>query len=406
MPTKTPSNAVVHGLVDRDGYTVEKVYFESFPGHFVTGNLYRPKGRSGKLPAVLCPYGHWNNGRFMEEGVKQVRKQITEGAERFEDGGRHPLQARCVQLARMGCIVFHYDMEGYADSRQISIDVAHHLTKRRPEMDTPEHWGLFSVQSGIARLQNVMGIQTYNSIRALDWLHTLPDVDRDRIAVSRREAAAARKRFCWRRSIRGVKVAVPAVMVSTAMQGGCTCENCCYLRVGTGNIELAGLIAPRPLCCLAADDWTHEIMTKGLPELKKLYGLYGAKDDVMAKALLQFPHNYNYVSRAVMYPWINKHFKLGLEKPIVEEDFEAADDRRDVGVGQRPSPPAGAAQITSEPLLQWMTDDSAKQMDAATVCPKEATVPRRKQAAEWRGVVRRSDRRDGRWAANCRRPGR
>ena len=74
-----------------------------------------------------------------------------------------------------------------------------------------------------------------------------------------------------------MKVAVPAVMVSTAMQGGCTCENCCYLRVGTGNIELAGLIAPRPLCCLAADDWTHEIMTKGLPELKKVYGLYGAE---------------------------------------------------------------------------------------------------------------------------------
>ena len=102
------------------GYTVDKVYFESFPGHFVSGNLYRPTGRKGKLPGVLCPYGHWNNGRFGEESVKEMRKQIVEGAERFEDGGRYPLQARCVELARMGCVVFHYDMEGYADSQQIS----------------------------------------------------------------------------------------------------------------------------------------------------------------------------------------------------------------------------------------------------------------------------------------------
>ena len=119
MPTKTPANAVVHGRVDRDGYTVEKVYFESFPGHFVTGNLYRPKGRTGKLPGVLCPHGHWANGRFYDAGPKAVEKQIADGAERFELGGRYPLQARCVQLARMGCVVFHYDMVGYADSVQL-----------------------------------------------------------------------------------------------------------------------------------------------------------------------------------------------------------------------------------------------------------------------------------------------
>ncbi len=320
MPTKTPLNPVVHGRVDRDNYTVDKVYFESFPGHFVSGNLYHPKGRTGKLPGVLCPYGHWNNGRFSEASVKEIRNQVVQGAERFEDGGRFPLQARCMQLARMGCIAFQYDMEGYADSGQISQDVAHHLTKRRPEMDTPEHWGLFSVQAEL-HLQNVMGIQTFNSIRALDWLLSLPDVDPERIAVTG-ESGGGTQTFLLSAIDPRVKVAVPAVMVSTAMQGGCTCENCCYLRVGTGNIELASLIAPRPLCCLAADDWTHEIMTKGLPELKKVYGLYGVEDEVMAKALLQFPHNYNYVSREVMYQWINRHFKLGMEEPVVEEDFK------------------------------------------------------------------------------------
>ena len=69
---------MIHGRVDRDGYTVEKVFFESYPGFFVTGNLYRPKGRSGKLPAVLSPHGHWPDGRFNDaraEGDSQADRR-------------------------------------------------------------------------------------------------------------------------------------------------------------------------------------------------------------------------------------------------------------------------------------------------------------------------------------------
>ena len=73
-------------------------------------------------------------------------------------------------------------------------------------------------------------------------------------------------------------VAFPAVMVSTAMQGGCICENCSYLRIGTGNVEIAGLFAPKPLAMSAANDWTIEIEKKGLPELKQLYHTLGVDD--------------------------------------------------------------------------------------------------------------------------------
>ncbi len=83
MPERTPANAVLHGKIDRDGYTVEKVYLESWPGHFVTGNLYRPKGASGKRPGVLCPHGHWPNGRFTDAGLEATRKAISEVGERF-----------------------------------------------------------------------------------------------------------------------------------------------------------------------------------------------------------------------------------------------------------------------------------------------------------------------------------
>ena len=71
MPTKTPLNAVIHGKIEKAEYTVEKVYFESAPGFFVTGNLYRPKGRTGKVPAVLFAHGHWKDARLSEESARQ-----------------------------------------------------------------------------------------------------------------------------------------------------------------------------------------------------------------------------------------------------------------------------------------------------------------------------------------------
>ena len=55
MPARTPLNAVIHGKVKHDGFTSEKVYFESVPGFFVTGILFRPDGANakGRRPAVL-----------------------------------------------------------------------------------------------------------------------------------------------------------------------------------------------------------------------------------------------------------------------------------------------------------------------------------------------------------------
>src|SRR5690606_28768921 len=123
MPEKTPLNAVIHGRTERDGFTVEKVYFESLPGFYVTGLLFRPVGKEGPLPGVLCPHGH--GGRLQDAGVKKVREQITWGEERFEDSGRFPKLARCAQLARMGCVTFIHDMIGYADNTQLSYELAH-----------------------------------------------------------------------------------------------------------------------------------------------------------------------------------------------------------------------------------------------------------------------------------------
>jgi hypothetical protein len=139
-----------------------------------------------------------------------------------------------------------------------------------------------------------------------------------------------------------VTAAFPAVMVSTAMQGGCTCENASLLRVDTGNVELAALIAPRALGMVGADDWTKEIKTKGLPELREIYDLFHARQRVMGKALLQFPHNYNFVSREVMYQWFNQQLNLELEEPVIEEDYQPL-SREELTVWDvdHPRPPSG-----------------------------------------------------------------
>ncbi|MGE3308735.1 MAG: hypothetical protein AB7O66_02105, partial [Limisphaerales bacterium] len=213
MPVKGPLEPVIHGKRDQGDYTVEKVYFESAPGFFVTGSLYRPKGRTGRLPGVLCPHGHWENGRFMDQGEAAVRREIAAGAERFEQGGRSPLQARCVTLARMGCVVFHYDMIGYADSRQLSMALVHGFAKQRPEANDPVRWGFFSPQAE-ARFQSVMGLQTWNSIRALDFLEALPDVDAKRIAVTGASGGGTQTFVLCGIDPRPA-VAFPAVMVST-----------------------------------------------------------------------------------------------------------------------------------------------------------------------------------------------
>src|SRR5207245_7849783 len=96
MPEKTALNPVIHGKIDRDEYTVEKVFFASYPGHYVSGNLYRPKGKSGKLPGVLCPHGHWRNGRFYDaleaHGEKGVEQELKSGAEKTREGARFPPQ--------------------------------------------------------------------------------------------------------------------------------------------------------------------------------------------------------------------------------------------------------------------------------------------------------------------------
>ena len=291
-PAKCPLNAQVFGRIERDGYSVEKVFFESWPGFYVSGNLYRPLGRGkGPFPAILNPHGHWKTGRLADE-----------------DNGSLP--GRCIGFARQGYVAFSWDMIGYNDSFHW------------PHGDFPPAggrewlWGL-----------SLFGLQTWNSIRAVDFLQSLPDVDPARIGCTG-ESGGGTQTFILTAVDDRIKAAAPAVMVSAIMQGGCLCENGPNLRQDTFNVEVSAAAAPRPQLLIAATgDWTRFTLTGEFPAVHSIYRLLGAADKATA-VRFDAPHNYNKDSREAAYAFFGKwllgdndagHFK---EKPFTVEPKE------------------------------------------------------------------------------------
>ncbi len=292
MPPKTPLHPRVYGKVARDGYTIEKVVLESLPGFVIAGNLYRPAGPTTKRPGILSPHGHYEEGRV------------------------HPdVQARCIGLARLGAVVFDYEMVGYNDTKPFG----HAFLNDRLDL-----WGL-----------SLPTLQTWNSLRALDWLASLPDVDAARLGCTG-ESGGSTQTFLLTAIDSRIAVSAPVVMVSERFQGGCVCENASGLRLGTDNVEIAALTAPRPMILVGATgDWTSNNLTKVFPAIRGVYEKVGRASDLEA-FLFDFPHNYNQTSRNAVYPFFGRRLlgiddaeatKEGpqtLEKPVEMLAFDAA----------------------------------------------------------------------------------
>ncbi len=282
MLPKTPLLPRVYGRLDRDGYTIEKVVLRTLPGFYLTGSLYRPRVPTGaegrRVPGVLCPHGHWEHGRFEAD-----------------------IQARGAGLARLGCVAFLYDMVGYGDSKPFGH------TFRDPRM---ERLGL-----------GLTGLQLWNSLRALDFLCSLPEVDPHRIGCTG-ESGGGTQTFLLAAVDERVHLAAPVCMVSTGFQGGCECENCSSLRIDTDNVEFAAAVAPRPQFLVGATgDWTKEIVENGFPQIQQTYRLLDHPERA-GVARFDAGHNYNQQSREAVYGWIC-HWLLGRpgEGPVHEAPF-------------------------------------------------------------------------------------
>ncbi|MGV3773037.1 MAG: acetylxylan esterase [Verrucomicrobiales bacterium] len=327
FPEKTPLNPVITGKVEREGYSVEKVYFESYPGFFVAGNLYRPLGQgNGPFPAILNPHGHWNNGRFADEA----------------DGS---IAARCINFAKQGMVAFSYDMVGYNDTRQVS-----HKFAANP---TNELWQI-----------SLMGLQTWNSIRALDFLEALPEVDPKRLACTG-ESGGGTQTFLLGALDDRLAAQAPIVMVSHSMQGGCLCENAPGLRVKYSNMEIAAQPAPRPQIIVSATgDWTRDTMKVEGPNIQSIYKLFNA-DNAFEYHLFDYGHNYNKTSREAVYTAFGRWLLNNPATPKVEEVPYTKEKDEDLKVFSGSLPPAAKKEDELIQSLVTLARDQLKSHEPA-----------------------------------------
>jgi dienelactone hydrolase len=292
-PKRTPLNAIIRDRREHDGYTVENVAFESAPGVFVTGNLYRPLGGAGgKHPVILSTHGHAN---------KVVNPADYDTRARFSP----TMQTRCANLARMGAIVFAIDMFAYGEGIQLYGQDAH----RDPRAIT---------------------IQVWNGMRALDFLLSLEGADPTRVAVSGESGGGTQTILLTALDPR-VTVSAPVVMVSAHFFGGCPCESGVPIHRGAdyfaSNAMIAALAAPRPQLLVSdGKDWTLNTPRVEFPFLQKIYGYYGAANAAANIHLPDEGHDYGPSKRAAVYRFFAA--QLGLNLAAATSATGAIDETR------------------------------------------------------------------------------
>ena len=270
--------------IHKDGYSIRKLVLETYPGFYLTGTVYAPL-KEGPHPAILSAHGHWSTGRF-------------------EHSDRASIPGRAITLARQGYVVLSYSMIGYNETKD--------LFPHRFDEDHYQLWGF-----------SAMGLQLWNSLRALDYLESLPEVDPNRIGMTGASGGATQT-FLLTAIDQRIKAAVPVNMISSHFQGGCICENAPLLRHHINNVEIGGLAAPRPLLIVSTSgDWTVNTPDIEFPAIRNIYGLFAASE-LVENRHFDYPHNYNKDSREAMYDWFSTRL---LDKPINTKEihFEVPD---------------------------------------------------------------------------------
>lgn len=259
-----------------DGYTVENIALEVKPDYQITGNLYQPIDLKTSNPAVLSTHGHWfapdNYGRF-----------------------RPDVQHRCAALAKMGAVVFTYDMVGSGEDQTNTHLEAETLTK-----------------------------QCYNGIRILDYISALDYVDTTKIGITGASGGGTQT-FLLSAIDDRIDVSVPVVMVSAHFYGGCLCESGKPIHkhgdFETDNVEIAASIAPKPLMLIAdGNDWTKNVPEVEFPYIQNIYKLFGAEDNATYAYFKDDVHDYGINKRTAMYHFMAKHLGLDITEILDEQN--------------------------------------------------------------------------------------
>ncbi len=292
-PRDAPSPVI--GAARKYGkYQVSNVHFESLPGVLVTGALYQPLELEGLHPAILSPHGHWSK----EEDYGRFRRDA---------------QMRAAMLASMGAVVFSYDMVGYGDMADFG-------------------W--------VHETEETLKLQLWNSVRALDFLESLPYVDPGNLAATGASGGGTQV-FLLTAVDDRIRVSVPAVQVSAHFFGGCDGESGMPIHVGddyeTNNVEIAAMAAPRPMLLISdGGDWTKNTPQIEYPHIARIYEFFGATENLDNHHLPNEGHGYEYNKRVGAYLFLAKH--LGLDARLDESGVvvELRDQLRIFGSSKPP----------------------------------------------------------------------
>lgn len=291
LSDREPPVAIVNSRREHDGYSVENVALETLPGFYCTGNLYRPLDQAQPGPAILCPHGHFRPlGRY-----------------------RPNHQIRCAHFARMGATVFSCSMVGWQDSQQTTHDDP-----------------------------LVLALQTWNSIRIVDFLSGLKGVDPDRVGVTGASGGGTQTFFLTLVDDR-IKVSAPLVIVYPwAAPQGCLCEGGLPVMQAaeTNAIELAAAAAPRPqLLISVGNDPTENFPQVGFPFIKHMYTVSGHADRVGIVHFADEAHDFGPSKRQHVYRFFAEHLQL----PLLQEDLDKftieSPEQMAVFDAQHPLPP-------------------------------------------------------------------
>jgi len=346
LPPRTPLAATVTGVLDRGDYVVEKVHFQSLPGAYVIGNLYRPAKPAGRLPAVLYLCGH-------SEGKVNP-----------------PYQANPRWFGQHGYVALVLDPIQLGEAQGI-----HHGTYHEERWDWP------------SRGYTPAGTEVWNAMRALDYLETRPDVDAQRMGVTGLSGGGVIS-WCLGAADERVKVVAPVcqtgsiehVVFDRATDGHCDCAfwinyyRWCWPDIGA-------LIAPRALLIASGSEdtlWRPYGYRDVAHRIRRQYAELDAADRFDLVEDLT-PHGYTPKLRRSVFTWFNTHLKND-PAPVTDDvtDFVEPEEnllvfggklpaedemqRIDKLLVQRPELPA----ITDEATWRTYQDDAIRRLRETT----------------------------------------
>lgn len=316
LPERTPLNARVVGTLDRDGYRVEKVIFESQPRFYVTGNLYLPTRGQPPYPAVLFPLGHEIGGKSNADW-------------------QHVL----VTVARRSFVAFTWDTLGQGERSQF-YGADFESSELGETAYTTEHT-MLGAQCLLAG-DSLARYTIWDGIRALDYLLSRPEVDPTRVACTGNSGGGTHTAYLSALDDR-IKAAAPSCYITSWRRllesiGPQDAEQCLppFLKDGLDHADFIAAFAPKPYLILSAirDFFSISGARQSFAEASRYYAVADAPDKLkMFEA--DNTHGYRLPRREAAYNWLSLWLK-GHEDHAPESRVELEPDEtlRCTGSGQ------------------------------------------------------------------------